>query len=689
MKKTILLITFALLIILAGCGKKEEDAKSDKKFPKNVEKKIEEKIAEKEEPTVTPDEPVETEEPIVLSLPEFDLASDYTFAIDVNNENSVGNFSRSYIYPTEETVKSYPKLADSLNKYNDKITNEFSSVFPDFEGVAKRIDYNCTDTDEITVVRADTEYTSFCVRKYSFWGNGEPFDEYVCVNINNSTGESLDITDIVLDPVKFNDAINAAYSDKFGGNEKYDFYYADDPDKINYCLTPIGLNIYFASDNPVLDNYFGKFVHVEFDEYPEALNSDYKTKSDDYVYAFNADEELRVDIDNDGEVDSVKFSPIVSSDSYDFPEYQGYSLYVDGKAYDNFSDNWCFAYKPYYVHTNDGNYLYLYFEDYETVYVHKVKFEGKEPVYKELIDGFRLFAKEVQGHDGLGRTNRVAFTNSSVISNFNFGEVAVGPYIYANAETDEDEMSERLIEIYEVDGRYYIEYLSDFSYGAGEIEVLSDNPEILGDDCVFRTKIHYFSGFSFAGDFWGDEYECNMVCHGSRGVSISPENPFSVDTVELYPFYDTRIHENLKQYTVNNEICKQVCGSFRTENSSDKSESYIELFEDGTANYVIKSESYPVNFSSGIYNIEESGNANEYTINYDGEMIGYACQPIEGISFIYNSDKDTLTLDGVEFTRTEPGNHKFDIVPGPASRIDEIKQNWEEYYSFDDYEEEE
>lgn len=688
MKKTTLLLIFALLILLAGCGKKEENVKPEKNFPKTVEKKIENKKAQIEETIKYTDSPAETEEVTALALPEFDLVSDYTFVFDVTNDHSVGQFSRSYIYPTEETEKSYPMLAASLKKINDKISNELNSSFLDFKGVAQRLNDNCFDTDEITVVRADKEYTSFYTRKYSFWGNGEPFDEYLCENINNSTGESLDINDIVLDADKFNDAINTAYSEKFGGNQSYNFYSVENSDVFNYCLTPLGIDVFFASDNPAIENNFGKYVHIGFNEYPEALNGKYKSESEDYVFPFNADEKLSVDIDNDGKLNEISFSPIVSPDSMDFPEYQGYSLTVDGKSYDNFSDNWYFAWQPYYVHTKDSNYLYLYFEDYETVYIHKVKFEGIEPVYNELVDGLRIYAKEVQEHDGFGRTNRAAFTNSAVISNFNFGEVAVGPYLYVNAPTDEDENSEHLIEIYEVDGRYYIEYLSDFSYGAGEIEILSDKPEIVGDDCVFRTKIHYFSGFSFAGDFWGDNYECNMVCHGNGGVSISPENPFSVDTVELYPFYDTRIHENIYNYCVANDICKQVCGSFRAENTSDKSESYIELFDYGTANYAIKKEAYPVNLNFGIYSINESVIPGEYEITFEGEMLGYAGMPFDGTSIVYNSEKDILTIDGVEFYRTEPGVHKFDIVPGPSSRTDEIQESWKDYLSVDEYEDE-
>lgn len=76
MKKTTLLLIFALLILLAGCGKKEENVKPEKNFPKTVEKKIENKKAEIEETIKNTDSPAETEEVTALALPEFDLVSD-------------------------------------------------------------------------------------------------------------------------------------------------------------------------------------------------------------------------------------------------------------------------------------------------------------------------------------------------------------------------------------------------------------------------------------------------------------------------------------------------------------------------------------------------------------------------------------------------------------------------------------
>ncbi len=691
MKKATLLLILSLALLFSGCGKKEELVLPDNVISETVEEAQEEStdaaLVQEEVTTPADEEPEQIEENIVSLQPVFDLVSEYEYVNDENNEYSVGRFLRSYVQPNEETRAAYPALADALDEYNDGAKSEFDSLFPDFCDNAKNVfkknsDSYCWDVDETTVVRADTEYTCFCKRHYSSWGNGDPFDEYYCVNLDNRTGKPVDINDVVLDANKFNAAINSVYSSKYDSNIELNLFDPQNPELTDCCLTPLGINVYIGADNPDVGNNFGKFISIGFDQYPDVLNDKYKSQSDDYVYPFNAYEEIYADIDNDGEINVITFEPTVSQEYEGYNDYGGYTVSVDGNVYDDFAGNWFIRWELYYVHKNDGNYIYAYFEDYETKYVHIIKFEDLIPTYSESIGGNKLCAVEIPSINAHSNYKYSAFTNSSVITDVKFGEAAVGSYLYVNAPTEDlSDSPKHLIEIYEIDGKYYIEYLSENYYGAGEIELLSDKPEISGGEFVYNIRIHYFSGFSFSGDFQGEGYECTLAVHKNGMVSLSEGTPFSEDTVELSPFYDIRIHESIQDYRVYNEECMNLCGSWRSEEADNKSESYVEFMADGTGNYVVKKETYPVHLNIGIYNVEQTYRDGEYEIRFDGEKVGYANQPFEGALFIYNADKDTLTLDGTEFYRTKSGECSVEIEPGPASRVDEVKADWELYNS--------
>ena len=269
-----------------------------------------------------------------------------------------------------------------------------------------------------------------------------------------------------------------------------------------------------------------------------------------------------------------------------------------------------------------------------------------------------------------------------------FKSIACGIYKYEEAsEYSEDEMSTTLFEINEFDGKYYIENLGDFDYGAGEIELQDEKPEKNGDDFIFNTVIHYFSGFSFAGDYHGAGFECKLTVHNDGSVSLSDGNPFLNGKEIVLTSFNQKIHSPSMSETGSILDCPEVVGSWRYEGvteNNEKFENYLELRDDMTAVFVAKTDSYPVTVNIGTYSIFPINDLYEAEITFMGETMGYANQPCDELVFTLEILEDKLvfapfdydkTDSVIEYYRTAPGEHKTDIAPGPTKRLNEVLEN--------------
>ena len=705
-KGKLLVILVVALLLLVGCGKKESDeapATVQEKTADAVESSTKKNVKKEEKKTA--DDSKDKEKADSTVRPAFDIVQDCKIVYSSDNRYMAGTMSVSYLQLKDGVKSDYSKLSDVLDDINEESRKEYDANMSDFivesqnfydRNAAENMGYGynqCWNLSDITVTRADEDVTSFFIRNFNFWGGGEAADRYKCVNLDSKTGQALEFSDIVTDETGFGKAIEELFKKKFGvalnviGNMR--------PSTFDWCLTPIGINVYFPKEYPAIASLCGNYLNIGFDAYPGVFNKDYRPKNNDYVYPFDANEDLYADIDNDGKANKISFGTIIPEGAEETNECEGYTICIDDVEYNDFGETWFYDWQPYYVHTADGAYIYAYLSGYETDKVDIIKLDRAGPKYEKSVAADNLYGKEEPGKGDVSRYRSSAFTSSDSLLKLDFATGVCGKYIYQPVVSEDEEgMGEWLFEIYEFDGKYYIEELSDFNYGAAEIELLSDTPTPCTDGYSYRTKIHYFSGFSFAGDFHGSGYECDVIVHEDGSIVLAGDQPFGQGgDIILFPYRDSQMHYYLLNEATENLDCPSVIGAWRcsgTNDDNEKFENYLELYENGTAVLVSKTDAHPVNLMIGAYQVFNISDMHESTITFCGEIMGYACQPSDEMEFTYDTAEDTLTYapygfddadSVIEYHRTSKGEHDIEIAPGPTSRTNEIKKNFEEYSS--------
>ena len=710
-KSKVLLIFVVALFLFAGCGKKEtaevpatiEEKTSDETSTAFAE---EEKKEEKKEEEKTEDEGENAEKINSAGSPEFDIVSDYKVVYSKNSRDEAGSMSVSYLQLKDGVKNDFPKLSAVLDEINAESKKKYEASIAGFTVEAQRfhdklaaedLGYGydeCWNLNDITVLRADEDYTSFFIRNFNFRGDGDAADSYKCVNLNSQTGKGMKFSDIVTDEEGFEKAVEELFGKKYG--TPLNVIGKATPSKYDWCLTPIGINVYFSREYPDISSVCGNYINVGFDAYPDIFNEEYRPQNDAYVYPINSAEDLYVDIDNDGKVNKVSFDVKVPQGAEDTNECEGYTISIDDVKYDDFGEIWFFDWQPYYVHTAEGAYIYAYLSGYESDKVDIIKLDGIRPQYEKSVAADSLYGNEEPGVGDAYRFRSIAFTKPESLFKRDFATTACGKYIYQpTVSEDEEEMGDWLFEIYDFDGKYYIEELGDYNYGAAEIELLSNTPTPCTDGFSYKTRMHFFSGFSFAGDFHGSGYECDLIVHEDGSIVLKGEQPFGQGgDIILFPYYDNYIHFNILNEVTENLDCPEAIGAWRysgINGENEKFENYFELRADGSAVLVSKTDTHPVEVMIGAYQVFLLRDMNEATITFYGEMMGYACQPSDEMEFSYDFVSDTLSFapngyddesSVMEYHRTSFGEHEVEIVPGPSARVDELMKDWEEYSNY-------
>lgn len=719
MRKGRLLVVLAVtLLILGACGKKEAAQVSSASSKEETSGTASTSIEEQDKKDGKAEEAVKKSEDSnednnednkvvdAVKRPDFDIIRDEREVFSTDGKHIAGTMSVAYLQLKDEVKNDYLNLSAAIDDINDESRKQYEAAISDFT-VESRNYYDrnaeknlgngyaqCWNLRDVAVTRADEDFTSFFIREVNFWGGGEAADRYKCVNLNTQSGQAVELADVVADENGFGKAVEELFAKKY--DVAINVIGKMPLSTFDWCLTPVGVNVYFMEEDPVISSACGSYLNIGFDAYPGVLNESFRPKNDDYVYPFNSGEDLYIDIDNDGSVNKLSFEVIVPENGEETNDCEGYKINVDDSKYNDFGETWFYDWQPYYVHTADGAYIYAYLGGYEGEKIDIIKFAGAKPEYEKSVSADNLFSREEPGRGDARRYRSRAFTTSKVLLKKNFAVDVCGEYLYQPvAQLDDDEgMGEWSFEIYEFDGKYYIEEMNNFYYGAGEIELLDDTPVPCTDGYSYRIKIHYFSGFAFAGDFQGSGHECNLIVHEDGSIVLTDGQPFDQGgDIILFPYMDNPIHQNMLNNANENLDCPEVIGAWRcsgTNDSDEKYENYLELRKNGTAVFVSKTETYPVEAIIGVYQVFNISDMHESTITFGGEVMGYACQPSEEMEFAYDTREDTLTFapygfddaDSVlEYHRTSEGEHDVDIVPGPASRVSEIEKNWEDYMS--------
>jgi len=266
-----------------------------------------------------------------------------------------------------------------------------------------------------------------------------------------------------------------------------------------------------------------------------------------------------------------------------------------------------------------------------------------------------------------------------------------GYYLGDQGDTGEGEL--RAFEISEVDGKLYVDTIGEYDYAGAEMELLDETPYIVGDETRYMVKMYPFSGFSFAGDYWGTGVVCYITDCGNGNVKFSEGQPFYYRYEQKMYDTTTPLH-SVQQTATENTDAPEIIGSWRTTASGEgeEYEIYLEFEKNGLFTAVRKNEGYPVSLYKGVYEINDDNGEKKGSII--AECLGYGSQPLGewslsvdpedgspiitndyggGNAFVYESDEE------IRFGKTNPGEHLLNMEQGPADRADEVDEAYLEY----------
>lgn len=701
-----------ILLVMAsmiGCGKKK-----DKDLAETTDVIAEEnqdtadENNEPEEPDnkdIVDSESQVTEENVSNLCPS--IVSVSRFVEDELGRFDVGYMSIDYVEIDEDSALLCPELVKSLDEFNDNRKKEFNDREQRFGEAANKYAEHvfevthsenpemeepetCINYEFIDVYRADNVAFSLLVTHTDFWGTDSLKTMFVGYTYDSQTGKRLEIEDIVTDWSAYKNAVLSEFERKY---EKVKMADIDPTDYLGWTLTPEGVIIYYPEEYVRTPAFGDKSVRINFDEYPGVFNEKYCVAPDEYVIPFDGDDIFYMDTDGDLIREAVVYLPLHSEEDTLGEEYPSYEIYVNGKCYNNFDEDWFYGFKPYYVHKKDGNYIYTYTEGQGHDYITVNKFEGDTPICTAKLPATPFYVENIDDPDEEYINRHIAFTNPAIVHDaLSFDKNVCGTY-----RGDEgDGWEVRFWDICNIDGRYFLDYIGEYDFSAAEIELLDENPYLCDDELRYMVKVYPYSGFSFAGEYQGAGqvmYISSKVGIPGKKIALSDGNPFFYGLQTMYEVEGINMHE-IQDMCEINKLAPEIVGSWRSMIKSDSKEYdvYMHFYEDGRVDIVCKNECYTPMVYRGIYNLEKKDD--KLIGKIEAEAMGMGGQPVADWVLEFDPASDNpikiteeyedsnpfvSDVEDIKFTKTESGKHDKYIHPGPYSRTDEVTEMWDEY----------
>lgn len=698
--------------MIAGCGKKDNKALVDSPTVEEVQQSADiETTGETNVETNVENTLVDNSESVVIGKEDVKNLNAYvtsvnSHATDELKRDVVGYMSIDYVEIDEKSKELYPSLAKSLEEFNDSRKKAFDESSVSFtesaikyaEKTLKNADVldTCVNYEYIDVMRADNVAMSMLISYEKFLDNDDKGRMYVGATYDSQTGKKLGIHDVVADWEKYKNAIDSELKRKYNNVNIID---VDPEEYLGWVLTPEGIIVYFSEDNVSISKGGDSFVQINFDEYPGVLNEKYIISPDEYAIPFAGEDIFYIDTEGtEGEREAVVFSPKPYDENSAQDEFCSYEISVDGKCYTNNDGDWFYGYKPYYVHTKDGSFIYTHIEGYEQDFITVNKFYGEEPVCIEKLPGTPLSMENLNDEENAVVNRCLAFTNPSMIYDaLSFENNVCG--IYKSEEDIDGE--ERYWDISCIDGRYYIEYSGEYDFAAAEVELLDTTPFLVGEELRYMVKVYPFSGFAFGGEYQGGGevmFISTTVGAADKEIMLSSDNPFFYKYQCLYEVEGVNLH-NIQDRHKNNNVAPEILGGWRSTVNIEGEETniFVQFLEDGRVDIVRKCECYVPDVFRGSYSLEKSGE--KYIGKIEAEGLGMGNQPMADWNLEFNPASDNpisikdefiegnplaYGVDNMVLAKSEPGSDDRYIHPGPYERADEVAEKYDEYIMSDE-----
>ncbi|MCR4716954.1 MAG: DUF3298 and DUF4163 domain-containing protein [Lachnospiraceae bacterium] len=393
-------LTFVLCFSIAGCGKKPASSTSSN-------------LADVTELEKVPDQTTEATEEITEATTE--IAAPISVQVEKHYYTTWDDaYAKCYLeselqYPyIKEDV--CPELKEAVNAEHDK---ELANDQKTNEGLIKSSKEENSDTpyansNTISVKRADSNVFSYVSSFYSNMGGVHGMNGQTCFNYDARTGERIVLSDICKDEAKFEEAVYDALvktydADEVSGWDSYkeniNFNAKVDEAGYIFCIEQTGISVYF---NPYDIAAYASGSFQVFIPYSEDLfYEQYFNAPDYYISTITPEIANYIDLNDDGEVDSLTTN-ITSDENYGYTKAV---ITINGieKSFDlySFDADW------YYVHSANGNYIYMSASienDYKYLYVFKVNSKNKVRKIEDDNDLYGFPSENLkEGEDYYGR----------------------------------------------------------------------------------------------------------------------------------------------------------------------------------------------------------------------------------------------------------------------------------------------
>ena len=295
----------------------------------------------------------------------YEWADDYDRAL-VRSEHSCVTLG-------QVDADAYPEMAEVLNQLATMQENAMLDEFDNLVSIAREelvadregFETNVSTLD-VQVRRADSLVISLLSDSYSHFGQIENYRAFHGSNYDPQSGRELMLNDVVnvnndLAQAVETELTTAVWAGDFYSETTVEDYFANTPyDCFNWTIDYLGLTFYFSPGDLSDDGMMT--ATVSFAEYPMLFNEKYLVVPTEYAVEIPLDISFFIESDTNDALEAISISGWYNDEQN---HYMDYGIYTDTDG--QYYEEECYAYDlhPYYVKAADGNYVYLFCEDFE------------------------------------------------------------------------------------------------------------------------------------------------------------------------------------------------------------------------------------------------------------------------------------------------------------------------------------
>ena len=263
------------------------------------------------------------------------------------------------MFAEAEDERSFPQAAAALQRVAGEKSEEAKRLFEELKEALSDpyVDELYSETD-FSAYRSDSEFISVLLRTEAYLGGAHPSRDYQAVNLNTGTGETLDLADVVTDP---DSVLRLAAEDLRASYPDIEFLEAPEdavPEAYRdgwlcWTLGYEGISFHFAG------GYFSSYADgdllafVPFAGHEELFAPEALSAPASYAQAFSYG--MRIPDRTEGGSGIVLADGISEDPEYDIFDY----VSVEWRGIRTTIEQYCYSIRPFYLHTEQGDYLYI------------------------------------------------------------------------------------------------------------------------------------------------------------------------------------------------------------------------------------------------------------------------------------------------------------------------------------------